>query len=235
MSKPLVVGLVGAHRVGKTYLVEELISLHPNLFHRLYSPGTRVLAAMKSNPSNADVPFDRRLLAQEGYMLGVLDNLEEARRYTGPCPVVLVDRTPYDVLGYLDVYFHAEIDRLQKLTGQRVVGGEARTTPEDIKLATQQYYVVQDMLLRLMQHHTQPDLTIMIHPHGEINGIVQHQDTVAMVKGPMSNQWDIHTSILNHVGKRPKMMPVLHLDDGVELRRRLEVVMDAINAARGVV
>lgn len=94
---PLFYGFIGAHRTGKTTLAAAVAEELGLPFFK--TSVSKTLADHGVNPQ-ADMPFAERLRVQEIVLDGLLANYAEAQEHFPDARIILVDRTPLDVLSY---------------------------------------------------------------------------------------------------------------------------------------
>jgi hypothetical protein len=114
-------GLVGAHRVGKTELGRRLSDEYEFAFHETRM--SDALQALGIDPQ-ADMPFEHRLKVQEALLETLLIGYAQARQDHPGEDVIIVDRTPLDVLAYTMADLQRETLKsgsLNDLMGQHVV------------------------------------------------------------------------------------------------------------------
>lgn len=95
----MIIGLIGAHRTGKTTLAERLAQDFSFTFHR--TSITESARKMGIDPV-APMALPTRIQLQQHLLL---DFLEQVDKQKGP---IIVDRTPIDMAGYLLAEFHMQ-------------------------------------------------------------------------------------------------------------------------------
>lgn len=116
-------GLVGAHRTGKTTLAKAVAEELGVPFHKTTVSDT--LKQLMINPQ-VDLAFRERLTIQEIILDDLARCYKEAIEANPEAPIVIVDRTPLDVLGYtrseiLRETMNPTLDRLMSNHEQRCI------------------------------------------------------------------------------------------------------------------
>lgn len=116
----MMIGIVGAHRTGKTTLAQALSKEYGIPFHKTDVKG--IMEEIGIDPA-ADLPFPERYKVQVCILDGLLASYQEGMSIYEGQPF-LVDRTPFDALGYLRTEIlrttvtpevHADLDRYEEI------------------------------------------------------------------------------------------------------------------------
>lgn len=109
------IGLLGAHRTGKSTLMYEFVKKHPTVKATTFNVGA-LQKELGFNSNKQDYPFDVLMQIQEHLILRFeqhLEGLEKIDAVLRQESMYISDRTPLDLIGYTMIHANGNLSKVQ--------------------------------------------------------------------------------------------------------------------------